>query len=807
MRRIFTVIIVLLSVGSVRALGQESLPEYGVESISSDFFKSRYFDNDLVHYLDNLDLYVTYQAETTGQFNSPDQLIFSVEGNSYRWNSYYLDGFRVDSRFFSGSTLYEADMYNLDLALDYIGSTLNFTSHRATPSVEASLNFGGLGGISPGTEWAINLFHETASQRAYKDILYRNKTTAAGTVRLHYDVEGASGKSYAQSLYADFGERKIVSFDNTGINLYYPESYGTVQLAGQMGLTLWGLFDSTSYLYNFASRSALGSEFYYDYDETQALISNSASIYGQRAIGGGRLTSGITVALNNVKHRDINFSRNLLDQDGEAFEPYKPEGNNLELSHALTLSKSLGEGLTLEVDTYNSLLYWAPTTSSWSNYIYMQRITDQKATPLYHYNWSSEAYASGLLENSVSLAYHRYLSDALTLRANGGLTLDAILLGGGDTKISPNVELQAGLAYNPNAWFNAELTLARKRVAYTIEDVQYLSDSYLNGTFYYSRGGEAGDYYTSSGGALHSLAKGTEQPAYWVVDIPVNFTFGRHRISFLQSIRKYTNNWITSYDKPSEEYGYTVDVNGVDLYYLNSGATPSYIVSNYPEGIMGSSLLTSSPFYICSNIQYRYTTPRFLFVVGWQSYMQSGLSTLGNGPLHNNIGVLSESTANPNTFINSDNPTSDYPYVGRLDQERAYVIRLFASYDVSDKLNCALNFKFKDGQPFSYFDADTIADASGNEQLAIYPSTSRGINSFDGNFGTREDACFNLDIRATYRTQLRGRNCEFQLAFYNLYDFGVELTEYVFDQDLEKSRHAMSLSIPRGVMLSAKINL
>ncbi len=807
MRKFYVTLFVIFLLYSTPLVAQQSLPEYGVESVDSDFFRDRYHDNDLVHYLDNLDLYVTYQAETTGQFNSPDPMIFSIEGSSYRWNSYYLDGFRIDSRFFSGSTLYEADMYNLDLALDYIGANLSFTSRKAEPSLELSYNAGGLGGISPGTKAAINLFHPSASERLYKDVLHRNKISGAGTIRLNYDVADAGGKSYGQSVYADFGERNIVSFNNTGINRYYPESFGTLQLSGELPATLWGLFDSSAYLYNLASRSAMGSEFYYGYDETSRLLSNSASFYGKRALEGGSLTTGLTLAVNSVKHRDVNFARNLLDQDGEAFEPFSPDGNNIELSHAMTLSKSLAEGLTLNIDTYNSLLYWAPTSSQWSNYAYMQRITDKKPTPLYHYSWQSKAFASALLENTASVHYERELTHDLYLQSNAGLTLDAILLGGSDSKISPNYELQAGVSYNPAEWFSAELIMARKRVAYNIEDIQFLSDDYLNGEIYYSNAGLAGDYFTSTGGALHSLSSGVRQPAYWVADIPVNFTFGKHRISFLQSIRKYTNNWITSYDKASEEYGYYKEVNGVELFYLDSGATPSYIIDNYADGIMGDSFLTSSPFYLCSNIQYRYTTDRFLFIAGWQSYMQSGLSTLGNGPLHNNLGVLSESTANPNTHINVGNPDSDYPYVGRLDQERAYVIRLFASYDVNDRLNFALNFKFKDGQPFSYFDAELASDNAGNQQIAIFPSTTRGINTFDGNFGTREDACFNFDLRATYSAEIEGCDCEFQLGFYNLYDFGVELTEYVFDQDLDTSRHAMSLSIPRGVIFSAKINL
>ncbi len=804
-----TVLTLMLLTLSYTTYAQDDIPQYGAESRSSDYFKERYQYNDLAHYLDNLDLYVTYQSETTGQFNQPDRLIFSIEGNSYRWNSYYLDGFRVDSRYFSGSTLYKPDLYQTSLSMDYIGSELYFEQQRNGGSwVSASFNVGGLGGISPGTDAAINLFHPTATDRAYKPFEYRSKINGSGTFASTFVVE-KENKSYYHNQYINFGERNIVTFDNTGIDGYYPESYFTAQFSGDLSATLGSLFDSTHYLASYSYRSNMNSEFYYSEAETSAYNGYSLSFYGAAKRGETAYTSGITFAQHNSQHEDINFSRNLYDQDGEAFEPYSPDGNTFELSHSILLTHRLNDWLTLTFDGYNSLLYAAPTTTEFSNLIYTQAITEESSTPLYLYNWTASSYASGLLENRLKLSTEHKASPSVMLRADAAVTLDAMLLGGGKSKISPNIELQAGLSYTPNKWFATEVTLSRRRVAYTIEDIQFFSDDYLNGEIYYSSDGTKGDFFTSTGGALHTLANSAQQPAYWAFDFPVHFTFGRHRISFLQSARKYVNNWIASYDQDASQYGTYVNDSdsGLDIFYLDSGATPSYVVDNYPDGIMGDSFLTSSPFYFSSNIQYSYTSPKFFFSFAWQSYMQSGLSTLGNGPLHNNLGVLSESSANPNTLINTANPDSDFMAVGRLDQERAYVMRMFASYNVNEKLGFALNFKFKDGQPFSYFDQSTQVDSSGNRQVALYPSTTRGINTFDGDFGTREDAFFNIDIRATYRMNIAKRPCEMQLGFYNIYDFGTELTEYTFDQDLENSRYAMSLNIPRGLIFSIKYNL
>ena len=58
----------------------DSLPVNGQQKANASFFRERYLLNDAVHYFDNLNDFITYQSETTGSFNTPDQLIFSISG-------------------------------------------------------------------------------------------------------------------------------------------------------------------------------------------------------------------------------------------------------------------------------------------------------------------------------------------------------------------------------------------------------------------------------------------------------------------------------------------------------------------------------------------------------------------------------------------------------------------------------------------------------------------------------------------------------------------------------------------------------
>ena len=110
------VLLIMICLGTL--MRAEVFPSFGVDSVASEFFREWYVTNDLVHFLDNGSDNVFYEAETTGEWNMPDQKLFSIAGNPYKWNKYYINGFRIDSRFQVGSSLYHADMNDHSLFVD-----------------------------------------------------------------------------------------------------------------------------------------------------------------------------------------------------------------------------------------------------------------------------------------------------------------------------------------------------------------------------------------------------------------------------------------------------------------------------------------------------------------------------------------------------------------------------------------------------------------------------------------------------------------------------------------------------------------
>lgn len=819
MRRRF-VLISLLIVCLCAESRAEAFPVFGVDSVGSDFFKRWYLTADLGHYLDNGSDYVVYEAETTGEWNLGDQNVFSIAGNSFRQNKYWLDGMRIDSRFQVGSTVVHTNMLETGYALDYHAGSMFFTSDSArSPYISLTGNAGNLGGISPGTRELINLFHSSGEERTMdrRPIENRNHIIGAGTAESGFYIP-AYGNRFYQHVYANFGWRSITSFDQTGISRMYTRPYYTAQLDGEIPMAANGAFDRLNYYLVAQGRGDLYSEFLYNGNEIADLQSYTAALYGtKRFDNGGELVAGLSWALSRVRHDSLEFRRNLLDQDGEAFDPWYADGNTHELNLSVQYNQVLLPWLRVHVEGFNSFLHFSPSTASWRNEVYAQSIADKSPMSLYQYQWTSAAFGAGLLENEALVIAEKELVRGLRMQAHVGVSLDGILLDG-KSVVTPNWLAKFSLNWHPCWWFQMEVGLSHNRMSYTLDEVKYLSKDYMNGEIRYADG----TLLATTGGKYHAVDKRLwmHQPSYAVIDLPIRFTFdreGRHQFSLLSSIRKYYNMWFTSYTDGVETNMFEQD----GLYYWREGEK-QYTVGVQPMDLMSGRLGGRTPYYMSNVAKYSYTGKKWYVSLSWQSYLMSGLSTLGNGPLHNNIGVLSESSANPNTY--KVERESNWPYQGnsRLNQDKSFIARIQVTYNACKYFSISLNGKFKDGQPFSNFIANTYSEG-GHSQVAIWNDDAKGINMANTWFGKREDAFFNIDVRMTGRWWVRDIPFQLDVTCYNIYDFGTALTEYTFDKydyptyshwtndrgmvSMQESRTSMSLCIPRGIIAKLTIGL
>ena len=806
MKHTSALLLLLLSTlnSQLSTLHAEAFPTFGVDSVSSEFFREWYQSGDLRHYLDNYSDYVTYEAETTGEWGLPEQMVFSINGNSYRWNRLYLNGFRIDSRFQSGSTWYQLNMQEQSLFLNQHRGTIDFVTDSLRASkVWLSNNMGGLRGINPSTQWLINLFHQTASQRNQKgnDLSSRDYTKGAFQGEVTYGIP-YQGKRLYQHAYANWGQRYINTFDQRGITGQYLAPYYKVQLDGELPLPKNSVIDRLNYYVIYQQRSDLYSEFMFSEQEVATQKTHSAALYGTfRTDDRSTLTTGLSYGLNNVRHNSP-VLRNLVDQDGEGFEPWYADGKHNETNWAVNYRYQIRPWLHLHLDSYNSLMLFKPADYQLRSTTYMQDFNDPMAYAYSTIEWTSSAFAGGLLENQLTLEARHRFNNIVELQGQLAATFDGIILRE-HSVVSPNYEMMVGLHLTPAKWFTMDVTLGNFRCRYSYEDMLYLSPDYLNGVVSYSPNGVPLDVYKTTGGAYHTPAKGLQQSSYALLDVPFRFNWDgpntHHEFSLLTSFRLYYNQWTTQFAGSPNDYGYYDE----GIYYYDTRQANYQVVNMQNSDLFPDHVLINNPFWLSNVAKYSLQSKHVFFSISWQSYWLTGVSALGNGPLQNNLNALSESTANPNILLNQENP-GQYRMLGRLDQDRSFIARMQLGWNINDHWSLSVTGKFKDGTPFSSF-----AYARSGSQIALYNVTTKGINLIDNHFGRRKDAFFNFDIHARYRTLIKGVPFAVEATCYNVYDFGTELVEYTFESQLTGGlqRRALQLNIPRGVILSLTVGL
>lgn len=784
--------------------------DFGMDTVSSEWMREWYQYGDLRHYLDNHCDVTSYLTETTGEWSTPEPYFFSINGNSYRWNKYYLNGFRVDSRVDAGNAYYTPDMFTHSMTIDYNRGAVYWSPDSAvTPMVRLSGQGGNVGGYGPLAKKLLDLQPGgSAISRLADDrpLQYRRHTVGAGTADLVYVIP-IGDALYRQHFYADYGVRRQLRYDHTGIDGTYDARYYHVQLDGQFPIAPNAAFDGLYYILRAGHRADGYSEFGYNANEVAWRTESSLSIYGKKNFGrAGDLTTGLTYALHRDQHRELEFSRNILDVDGEALTPWYPDGRTHEVHWALDYRYAILPWLNLHIDSYNSFFAFRPSQNSWRNTVYLQGY-NMDYFALYDYQWSSAGFCSSILENAISLEASYQVLRWMRLSGSVSATLDGMLVGG-KSKVTPCWEAKADIHIEPVKWFKMDLIVANYRIPYTYEQIQFMSNNYLNGEVYYA---ETNTLLTTTGGRYHQWGKGLWQPQYVAVDIPIIFTIGRHEISILSSFKKYYNTWSVGMAD-----GYTDTFYPISLSYDIYAMKPQeryYEVVNAPKTGGG---VFDSPVFASNVIKYTYNGKKVFFSLSWQSYVVSGISALGNGAQAQDINVLSESLANPNIVLVDANMQQSDPGIrslGRLNQDRAYIARIQLGVNITENWQLSMSGKFRDGIAFSAFRTYVETDGAGQSQAVVWNANTRGINVRDNNFGKRTDSFFNFDLRLKYRGDIKGVPFEVQAICYNIWDFATELNEYCMyydwstGKDQRDGRTPLSLCTPRGLMVNISVGL
>jgi len=790
---------------SVKKITLES-PEY----ISNDFLSDYYLHYTLDHILENYYHFTYYQVETTGDFSHPNPYVFSYTGYSYQWNRYYFGQHRFNDLYFPGTSLYKPFLIDKSLNLDMVNSSVQFLQQPPKQNrVFAQFNNGHMGGRIPLADEYIRFFHghPSAFESTYVPIAERKRIENNGLAYFNTSI----GK-YPLSGFFNIGSREHTGFNFDGIDEVFSEGYAQFMLNGELPAFAGRLFDTNSFMLGYNQRDHLNAECYFDRQETAEYNNFNFSFYGDKYLGKDhRYGTGINFSYKKIDHVNPGFSRNVIDQDGEGMEPWYPSAEVFEVSHSYqhTLPLSFLPNTNLHLESFNGLIRQNPLQETYSNPIFFQEAEDQ-FTSLYVANWESEEFSAGILENKVGLAWEKKPTDKINLRAGVDLTFDGFLLeNNSHTNFSAQIDLNAD--YQFTRVFSVAANLGRRRVPFHFDQVRFLSDDYFSGEWFFwndenqdreFQAGETGELFKTSGGRYHELSDEVKQPSINYLDVSLNFDLSKNwTILVTNQYRQFRNTWTVEYDEPISELGQFTTRAGDEVFFLDGGQPINYKVVPFKTELMERAAerqlgyLFKNPFYAGSTLQVKKEANRYFFSMTFVGYMVVGFGPIGNGVLHNSVGVLSETLANPNTYID---------YLGRYDADRAFIIKGLFSRKITDALTLAVLVNWKDGQPINLFEREIISQ-SGNNQFLIWNENIKGINPFTGQFGSRESAYWNYDFRLHYKVTLGDNPLNLQATVYNAFDVATTLSNFSFSPEEPGQRFVMDVQIPRGFMLSTEL--
>jgi len=778
------------------------------ENIPSRFFSDIYLHNTLEHFIENLYDLAYNQIETTGDYSRVDPYRFSFTGYSYQWNRYYFRNHRFNDLFNPGASLYKPLLTNTDLEMNIINSSVRFSPvDNFQDHFKVQFNTGHFGGRIPGADEILKfiLGHESAFKSTYIPIDRRKRTRANGSFLFQTHFISKSG-ALPFTFLADFGERRVTGFNFGGLNKEWKEGHLKLYTQGDLPIKAGKLFDRTSYLAEFLSRENLNSEYYYDVSETAEFTQINVSLWGEK-ISKNQSSTGINFSSKEIKKNFPGFSRNFVDQDGEGLEPWYPSAkiNEFSLAHRHTIPLK-DHRFDINIELFNGLLIHDPTEKQFSNSVYYEDVFTTY-TPLYITEWESNKFTTGLLENTVGIKYSPDPVRKFRWQGDFDLTFDGILLDKKSiTKPNYQFDLQGEFRLHKRHVLKAQV--GRRRIPFHFDQVRFISNDYLSGQQFFWRdlnndrdyqSNEQLGLFKTTGGKYHHLSGNLRQPSINYFDLSWEWNIGKKWFFYvINQYRSFRNLWTSEFEKNLANLGTIVLSAGEEVFMFNGGEVVNYNVVPFKEELMEQAAETKlnfifdNPFYAGSTMKLSKETKRSYFVTSFSAYMVTGFAPMGNGVLHNTPGILSESLANPNTYID---------YLGRFDSDRAFIIRMLWGYKFNFPLRMAFQMLWKDGQPINLFEKAISRDFLGN-QVAFWNENIKGINPFTGQFGSRESAYFNFEFRFKYEASLKDHPLNFNLNIYNIFDFGTTLSNFSFSPGPSPAhRFVLDVQLPRGVII------
>ncbi|MCP5048292.1 MAG: hypothetical protein GY940_14065, partial [bacterium] len=491
-----------------------------------------------------------------------------------------------------------------------------------------------------------------------------------------------------------------------------------------------------------------------------------------------RLTLSLQAEKEELTPFEKNFSKDLVDNDGDLTLPY---GKTSEFKQGEFTATTLNARLDYPVSTrlFNrpftvktfADIRFTTLTGKEDSHDFNALLFDGDPYQVVLWNPGSDYSNTNLNANAgMNLAAH--LSKKVTLLAKLFVNYNRLAFDHSANNmdfITPGFDV--GLRFQLSKRKKSSLLLAYGILPYNIREN---SNSFLeqdrpygtlhrwndaNGDSAYQPG-EEGSVSGTTGGRYHHLDPDLSAPVKERILLNFSTRFSPNYTLNIKAIyKKLKNNLRVRFDR---DYGFYETHDGHDLYFFDQPFSDYYL---------GSGGYDKDPFYAQFHFNFKgRKANRWFYSFSFMAHMGMGDSAFGNGPASSDMGILDESQANPNSLVNG---------FGRLDGDRGFVAKSYFGRYITKQLFLAVSFKYRDGNPFAFFSTLTRHD-----QRIIYYSTIKAENEKGIKGGPREDYIADVSFKLSYKFKLFNRAAVLSLSFFNVLDFGGELSEYVYSGGL-----------------------
>jgi hypothetical protein len=476
------------------------------------------------------------------------------------------------------------------------------------------------------------------------------------------------------------------------------------------------------------------------------------------------------------------YGKDLMDNDGEGMFPFAPLGKFRTHATALGLNLPLlggwenkGIRLTAYLDARYAAIYGEEKVYNYPTFLFAEQpyLLLQMQPGLDYSNFNTRAQAGVRL--------HIPLGSVFSLGGNLFFKYQKVTVNQSDNRLTANQ-----LGYDLGLFLKrgkTRLQLAYGEIPYDLTtDINFfLEQQRPSGTLFRwqdangdkeYQSGETSTIFGYTGGNIHFLDGDVANPTHRRLLLTLTMPLFKSWIFKIKGLYKtiVNNFWV----KHRNNYGFYESVDEREFFFYDKP---------FKDFTLTNQTFAKDPFYAQFLMQLTGgAKDRWIYSFSFLAHIGMGTTMFGNGAGANDHGLIHESQANPNAWINGH---------GRLDGDRGYMAKMFFGWYWLKNLFLSVSLKYRDGNPFAF-----LEHLERYEQRVIYYQTIKAEDEKGVKGGPREDYVADVSLKLSYRFRLFNRPATMAVSFFNWLDSGSELSEYVFSGG---SRDAVELQIPRSL--------